>query len=360
MTKIVMPDSKPVALIAGVTGIAGSNLAEHLLSLGWTVYGLARNPRRDTAVRPIAADLQSLGSLAAALTGVNPTHVFITTWLRQPSEAENIRVNKAMVRNLLTALDGSAGVKHVALVTGLKHYLGPFESYGTSKPASPFYEDSPRLPYPNFYYDQEDEVYAAAPRLGYTWSIHRPHTMIGYALGNAMNMGVTLAVYASLCKALGRPFIFPGSRVQWDGLTDVTDARILARHLEWASTSDAGRNRAFNIVNGDVFRWSWLWPKLAAHFGLEAAAYPAEKTPLEKQMANDAPAWAKLATEQKLAQPDLTKLISAWHTDGDLGREIECVTDMTRSRLAGFCDYQPTLASFTDLFDRLKRDRIIP
>ena len=355
-----MLDSKPTALIAGVTGIAGNNLADHLLSLGWSVYGLARNPRRDTAIKPVAADLQNVDSLKTALAGVNPTHVFITTWLRQANEIENIRVNKAMVRNLLASLEGPKSVQHVALVTGLKHYLGPFESYGKSKPASPFYEDSPRLPYPNFYYDQEDEVYAAAARSGYTWSIHRPHTMIGYALGNAMNMGVTLAVYASLCKTLGRPFVFPGSRVQWEGLTDVTDARILAKHLAWASTSDAGRDQAFNIVNGDVFRWSWMWPKLGEYFGLKVTGYPEQMMPLEKQMANDAPAWAKLAAEQNLAEPDINKLISAWHTDGDLGREIECVTDMTRSRLAGFCEYQPSVASFTDVFDRLRRERIIP
>ncbi|NMO90999.1 hypothetical protein [Actinomycetospora sp. TBRC 11914] len=28
------------------------------------------------------------------------------------------------------------------------------------------------------------------------------------------------------------------------------------------------------------------------------------------------------------------RVASFWHTDGDLGRDIECVTDMTRSRLA--------------------------
>ena len=44
----------------------------------------------------------------------------------------------------------------------------------------------------------------------------------------------------------------------------------------------------------------------------------------------------------------------------DLGREMEVVTDMTRSRLAGFHDYQPTLGSFLDLFARLRQDRIIP
>ena len=38
---------------------------------------------------------------------------------------------------------------------------------------------------------------------------------------------------------------------------------MLAKQLAWAADTDAAKNEAFNIVNGDVFRWSWLWPKLA-------------------------------------------------------------------------------------------------
>ena len=75
----------------------------------------------------------------------------------------------------------------------------------------------------------------AARRRGFSWSVHRPHTMIGYAVGNAMNMGVTLAVYAAICKETGR--LFPGSPEQHDGVSDVTDARLLARHLAWAATA---------------------------------------------------------------------------------------------------------------------------
>lgn len=44
--------------------------------------------------------------------------------------------------------------------------------------------------------------------------MHRAHTIIGKAVGNAMYMGTTLAAYASLCRATGRPFTFPGSAVQ--------------------------------------------------------------------------------------------------------------------------------------------------
>lgn len=52
----------------------------------------------------MAADLLDPADLATALANVAPTHVFITTWMRQQTETENVRVNAALVRNLQRAL----------------------------------------------------------------------------------------------------------------------------------------------------------------------------------------------------------------------------------------------------------------
>jgi len=351
------------ALVVGASGIGGNYTARALLADGWTVYGLARRPNKDIpGLNPVAADLLDEAGLAAALADVAPTHVFITTWMRQDTEAENIRVNAAMVRNLLAALSGKGSVRHVALVTGLKHYLGPFEAYAASGtlPDTPLRESQPRLDLENFYYAQEDEVYAAAARDRFSWTVHRPHTVIGMAVGNAMNLGTTLAVYASICKETGRPFQFPGSQAQWDGLSDVTDARMLAKQLVWAADTDAARNEAFNIVNGDLFRWSWLWGRIADWFGVEAAGFSGTVQPLEAAMANDAEVWREIAARHGLAESDLGRLASPWHTDLDLGRPLEVMTDMARSRKLGFSAYQATDESFFDLFAQLRTARLIP
>ncbi|QEI08922.1 SDR family oxidoreductase [Pigmentiphaga aceris] len=352
-----------VALIAGASGITGSNAARALIADGWKVYGLARKPDAGVpGVVPIAADLLDPGSLWHALQDVAPSHVFITTWMRQTTEAENIRVNAAMVRNLLEALSAGRHVRHVALVTGLKHYLGPFDAYAREGvlPPTPLRESRPRLDVENFYYAQEDEVYAAAARDGFGWSIHRPHTVIGKAVGNAMNLGTTLAVYASICKETGRPFRWPGSEAQWKGLSDVTDARVLAQQLVWAAKTPAARNQAFNIVNGDIFRWSWLWGWLADWFGVKAVGFDGTLHPLEAEMAGDGPLWRDIAQRHGLVEPDLTRLASPWHTDLDLGRPIEVMTDMANSRKLGFTAYQATDESFFDLFTQLRADRLIP
>jgi nucleoside-diphosphate-sugar epimerase len=349
------------ALVVGASGIVGGAAAACLVEEGWTVFGLARRPTGQTGVQPVVADLQDATGTKAALAAVRPDAVFIATWARQDTEAENIRVNAAMVRNLLDGVGPARSVRHVALVTGLKHYLGPFESYGKGVlPQTPFREDQPRLDIENFYYAQEDEVFAAAARDGFSWSVHRPHTVIGKAVGNAMNMGTTLAAYATLCRETGRPFRFPGSAVQWSGLTDMTDARLLARHLLWAAITPAARDQAFNVVDGDIFRWNWMWGRIAGWFGLVPEPFDGVVRPLADQMADDAPVWRQIAGRYGLAEPELSRLASPWHTDADLGRPIEVVTDMSKSRKMGFSAYQATDEAFFELFAKLRADRLIP
>ena len=89
------------ALIVGSTGIVGNNLADHLLSNGWSVAGLARKAvASPPGLQPVVADLLRPDTLAAGLAGLRPTHVFFSTWLRNDTEAENIRVNSAKSRRL--------------------------------------------------------------------------------------------------------------------------------------------------------------------------------------------------------------------------------------------------------------------
>lgn len=346
---------KNVALIVGATGLSGSYAGRHLKAEGWTVVTVSRSaadlPWSD---RHIAADLTDAAAAKAALKAApDITHVFFCIWSREANEDANVRVNSAMVRNLFEGLAG-APIRHAALVTGLKHYLGSFDDYARVKPYTPFLESSPRLPGPNFYYAQEDVLFEMAKKRGFTWSVHRPHTMIGFVIGNFMNMAVTLAVYASICRHTGRPFVYPGSPEQYNAVTDVTDARILAEQLHWAATTPEATNTPFNIVNGDVFRWTWLWGRIAEYFGLEAGEYPGHPTPLETQMA-DAPAiWSAIVKKHGLQDIPVDRLASWWHSDADLGRTLECFTDMTNSRRLGFTAYQETPQSFFDVFDALR------
>jgi nucleoside-diphosphate-sugar epimerase len=312
------------ALIAGVSGIIGRHLAEHLVATeGWTVTGISRHKHDlPKGVKHVAVDLQAGEDVKTALQHADITDVFITAWMRQPTEVENCRVNAGIVRNLLHGVEGKK-IKHVALVTGAKHYMGPFEAYAKTKAVTPFRE-------------------------------------IGYAVGNQMNMAATLGAYAAICKETGRPFVFPGSPQQYEAIVDITDGRIIAKHLLWAATTPVARNNAFNIVNGEVFRWNWMWPRLAEHLGVAAAEYPGHAQPLEQQMADMEPVWDRMVAKHGLQNNPLKAVASWWHSDADLGRTIENFNDMTKSRDMGFTAYQNSVRSFTDAFDMLRTAQVLP
>jgi nucleoside-diphosphate-sugar epimerase len=356
-----MADSSRRALVVGASGISGYNAAVRLLADGWEVAGVSRSAgRTPEGLEPVLVDLTDRDAVARALDGGGYTHVFHCSWLRQATEAENRRVNGAMLSGVLDALGPQGTLQHVALVTGLKHYLGPFEAYAQTPIETPFREEMDRVPYENFYYDQEDILFEAAARHRFTWSVHRAHTMIGWALGNAMNMGVTLAVYGTMCREAGRPFVFPGSPQQYEGVTDVTDAGLLAEQLVWSATTPDAANQALNTVNGDVFRWRRMWEVIAADLGVATAEYPGHGRSLEQEMAGREAEWAAIAARHDLIEPDVGRLASWWHTDGDLGREVETFADMTKSRTLGFHGFRDTRRTFLSLFERLRAARVIP
>ena len=114
------------ALVVGVTGMAGYNTAAALVEAGWSVIGLSRRHRYDVpGVTQVHADVNDAEAVAAAVTGRGVTHVFFTTWSRQATEAENCRVNSAMLRSALQGAGRAGRLEHVVLVTGLKIRWSP-------------------------------------------------------------------------------------------------------------------------------------------------------------------------------------------------------------------------------------------
>jgi hypothetical protein len=103
-----------------------------------------------------------------------------------------------------------------------------------------------------------------------------------------------------------------------------------------------------------------MWSRIADYFDLPAADYPASPSSLEKQMADDQAVWTNMVAEHGLKEQDIDRLVSPWHTDADLGRPIEVVTDMSKSRAMGFTAYQASDQAFFDVFHKLRQMRLIP
>ena len=90
------------------------------------------------------------------------------------------------------------------------------------------------------------------------------------------------------------------------------------------------------------------------------APYPERETPLVEQMKDAAPVWQSIVEKHGLKPFKVDELAPWWHTDADLSRSFESFMDMSKSRTLGFLDYRKSTTSFFDVFDRLRRENIIP
>src|SRR5882724_8424012 len=259
------------ALIVGANGVIGSNLISHLSSLdSWNIIGLSR--RGGTAsgkINYIAVDLLDPENCRKQLSGLTTvTHIFYTAYQERPTWAELVPPNLAMLVNMVDAIEPIAPrLEHISLMQGYKTYgahLGPFKT--------PAKESDPGHMPPEFNVDQQDFLEERQQGKSWTWSAIRPSVVGGTALGNPMNLALVIAVYASISKQLNIPMRFPGKPGAYDKIMEMTDAGLLAKATVWAATSPQCANKAFNITNGDLFRWNDLWPRLARYFELETAS----------------------------------------------------------------------------------------
>ncbi|HEY0162492.1 MAG TPA: NAD-dependent dehydratase, partial [Edaphobacter sp.] len=228
--------------------------------------------------------------------------------------------------------------------------LGPFKT--------PAREDDPRLLPSNFYYAQEDFLREHQQGKLWSWTALRPEGTLGFGLSNPMNLGMSIAVYATICKELGLPFRFPGTEGAYRALYQVTSADILAKATVWSGQSEAARNEIFNITNGDYFRWEHLWPRLAKMFGLEIA--PPVPMPLSVYMADKQELWSAIVQKHNL-QPCTLEQVSSWFfADAIFRLDYDNITTTIKARRAGFHDCIDTEEMFQQFFDDLRRERIIP
>jgi nucleoside-diphosphate-sugar epimerase len=352
-----MDSTKKVALVVGGQGVIGRNLMEHLAALGdWEVIGVSRRGGEPAgAVRHVAADLLDPADAKAKLSGLaDVTHIFYAAYQDRPSWAELVPPNLAMLVNAVDAVEPVApGLRHVSLMQGYKVYgahLGPFKTPARES-------DAPHMP-PEFNVDQQDFLEARQRGKAWTWSAIRPSVVVGFALGNPMNLAMVIAVYAAISKELGLPLRFPGKPGAYDALLEMTDAGLLARATVWAATDERAANQAFNINNGDLYRWSEMWPKIARHFDLEVA--PALPMSLEVVMADKEPVWEAMVGKHGLA-PHAYSQVSSWRFgDAVFSWDYDVIADGSKARRLGFHDYVQNEKMFTAVFDDLRRRRVIP
>ncbi|KAG8377519.1 hypothetical protein BUALT_Bualt08G0041400 [Buddleja alternifolia] len=310
-------DYESIALIIGVTGVSGSGLAETLSFADtpggpWKVYGVARRPCPEWLVKLhvnyIQCDVTKTDETNSKLSPLSDiTHIFYVSW----NGSEDVELNTLMFKNILdSVIPNSPNLKHVALQTGIKHYL----SSTSQQHDSPFYENLPRLKQEIFYHHLEDLVFETAARKNIlTWSIHRPAMIFGFSPCSLMNAVSTLCVYAAICKHENRPLVYTGSETSWTCLRHAVDSDLLAEHFVWAATNPKAINQIFNVNNGDVFKWKHLWKVLAQQFDLEVVGYEGKELVLLADLMKDKDSvWDEIVMRNNLVSTKLRDIAAFW------------------------------------------------
>ena len=347
-----MADS--VALVAGAGGIIGHALTATLREADWAVRGLGRHVLN--GVQTLRVDLTAAEGLADSLReAADTTHLFYAALSPAPDLAEEADRNGRMLGNLLDGLEAvGAPLRRVVIYQGFKIYgihLG-------AKVRTPAREsDPPHMP-PNLYQSQEAALRERAARAAWDFVALRPDVVVGDVYGNPMNIALVIGAYGAISRELGIPFRFPGTDRAYGQLAQFTDARLLARASLWAATSERAAGEAYNITNGDVFRWERMWGDAANHLGLEVAT-PVPLT-LARHMADKGPLWRRIAEAHELVQPDLAALVGWPFGDFIFHTETDVISDVNKIHRHGFTERMDSTQSLTAALDSLRRQRVLP
>jgi nucleoside-diphosphate-sugar epimerase len=349
------------AVVVGSLGVIGRYIVEKLRrDCDWQVVGLSRRSQPNSdCYQHIAVDLLDSDETHRKLSELTDvSHVFYAAFAASPGNASsfaaNVAPNRDMLVNSITALDrGSPSLKRVVLVTGTKYYgvhLGPV--------ITPMRESDPRHMPPNYYFDQIDWLTDFQQGNAWDWVELRPQTLCGFAPGSPMSIVPAIAVYAAVSKELGLPLRFPGKPGAYNSIYQVTESEHFAKAAWWAATTPACANQAFNITNGDYFRWCNVWPKIADVFDMPAGE--PQLISLIQHMAEHEPLWKQMIHKYGL-KPIPYRDLAAWpFADYVFGTGWDVMSDVTKSRLYGFHDVVDSEQMFVRLLRRFRDEKIVP
>ncbi|MDJ1467637.1 SDR family oxidoreductase [Xanthocytophaga flava] len=357
MSDVRVAKQTKVALVVGSQGVIGRNLIDYLVTLpDWEIIGLSRRGGVSTdRIQYIAVDLLNVEECRQKLSQLSHvTHIFYAAYQDKPTWAELVPPNLAMLVNVVTLVEEIASqLQHISLMQGYKVYgahLGPFKTPARET-------DAGHMP-PEFNVDQQQFLEKRQKGKNWTWSAIRPSVVGGFALGNPMNLAMVIAVYASISKELNLPLRFPGKPGAYDKLLEMTDAGLLAKATVWAATELRCANQAFNINNGDLFRWNEMWPEIARYFQLEIA--PPLPMSLSVIMADKECLWNKMVEKYDL-EPHPYQEVSSWgFGDFVFSWDYDMFADGAKARRFGFHEYVETKDMFLSIFDDLRQRKVIP
>ena len=173
-----------------------------------------------------------------------------------------------------------------------------------------------------------------------------------------MSILSVIAVYASISKCYGLPLRFPGKPGAFRSVYQVTESTHLAAALHWAALEPRCANQAFNITNGDYFRWCNVWPKIAEVF--EMPVGDVQTISLVAHMADKVQLWRSLVAQHGLKDYRFDELVAWPFGDYVFGCDWDVMTSTTKARQFGFDAVVDSEDMFVRLLRQFRAERIVP
>ena len=163
---------------------------------------------------------------------------------------------------------------------------------------------------------------------------------------------------AAICRELGCALDFPGPEGAYRSLTQVTSIELLARAMAWMATEPGCANQAFNVTNGDIFRWNRLWPRIAKAFGMACGSVRPLRLP--EVMQGKEAVWDRVCERSGLASRPLSAVANWGYLDATLERTWDEILSTTKARRFGFHEWEDSEAQLLALIGEYRAAKILP
>jgi len=343
------------ALITGVTGMLGRELALCLGRRGYAVYGAARWPldrwEDGLAWLPIVCDLADEAAVQRAVRLSRPEVVFHlaaaqASALRSPSADRLFEVNVGGTLRLLTAVaEAAPGARVVIASTGAVYGPNPgprgrWREESPLRPASPYAASKAAM-------ELAARSAATAHNLGVV--IARLFNLIGVSpRSDSAPAGFARQLAAMMAEGGPRPL----RTGNLQAVRDYLDARDAARALALLGEL-TGPDPVYNVCSGRGVRLEWVARELWRLSGLGDAAFsaagaapapPAPAAPAAVDSTAPAPAALsvpadapRLRTDRLVGDPRRIRAATGWTPEVPLTRSLERLLVYWRARAeAGF------------------------
>ena len=165
-----------------------------------------------------------------------------------------------------------------------------------------------------------------------------------------------------MLREQGRPLDYPGGAAR---VSQAVDVDLLARAIAWSGETDAARNEAFNVTNGDVFTWENVWPAIADALDMT----PGVAAPLS--LAQEFPKWIgpwdQLRRKCDLVSPELEQFVGLSFQYADYSMRYgqtqpgpPSIVSTVKINQAGFTEMMDTEAMFRKWFIHARTSRLLP